>query len=97
MEVSQAASDIIPRIKELERLSGEDLENEMNLLKGALLCNPDATALMLPPDIGMMVIALRRMTGQSIAEATAEKKTGTKKTKSKQLTAEEMAAAFDEL
>jgi hypothetical protein len=97
MEISQAAADVIPRIKELETLSGEDLETAMLQLKGALLQNPDAVALMLPEDIGMMVVALRRMTGQSIAEATAEKKTGTKKSKAKMLTAEEMAAAFDEL
>jgi hypothetical protein len=51
---------------------------------------------MLPEDIGAMVTALRRITGQSIAEATAEKKTGTKK-KSKVLTAEEMEEAFNDL
>lgn len=96
MEVSQAAADIIPRIRELENLAGESLEQEMTLLKGALLSNPDAVALMLPTDIGLMVTALRRVTGQSIAEATAEKKTGGKK-KSKALTAQEMSDAFDEL
>lgn len=96
MEISQAATDILPRIKELQNLSGEDLESEMQILKKAILENPSAAMLMLPEDIGCMVVALRRMTGQSIAEATAEKKTGTKKAK-KALTAEEMAAAFDEL
>lgn len=96
MEVNQAAADIIPRIRELDKLAGESLEDEMKLLKGALLTNPGAVELMLPEDIGMMVTALRKVTGQSIAEATAEKKPGAKK-KSKVLTAEEMAAAFDEL
>jgi hypothetical protein len=97
MEVSQAAADIIPRIKELEKLSGEDLENEMKLLKTALLENPDAVQLMYPEDVGLLVSALRRVTGQSISEAMTEKKAGTKKTKAKALTADEMAAAFDEL
>lgn len=98
MEVSQAAADIIPRIRELETLAGEALETEMQQLKGALLCNPDAVALMLPSDIGLMVIALRKVTGQSISDATKEKKEGgTGKKKSKILTAAEMADAFDEL
>lgn len=97
MEVSQAAADIIPRIRELETLSGEALEKEMQLLKGALLENPSAADLMLPEDIGMMVTALRKVTGQSIADATKEKAAGGTRKKSKALSAEEMAAAFDEL
>ena len=96
MEISQAAADIIPRIKELEKLTGESLEDEMKSLKQALLQNPDAAALMFPEDVGMLVIALRRITGESIAEATKEKKEGTSK-KKKMMTAEELAAAMDDL
>lgn len=95
MEVSQAAADLIPRIRELDTLAGEQLADEMLLLKKGLLENPDAVALMFPEDIGLMVIALRKITGQSIAEATKEKVKG--KPKSKALTQQEMADAFDEL
>lgn len=94
--VSQAAADIIPRIRELETLSGEDLAGEMTLLKGALLANPDAVALMLPEDIGLMVAALRKITGQAITEASEKKPRGTG-AKKKALTAADMEAAFDEL
>lgn len=95
-EPTQAASDIIRRIRELESLSGEDLSNEMTLLKDALHCNPDAVALMLPEDMGSLVTALRKVTNTSISEATKEKASGTK-AKKKALTAEEMANAFEEL
>ena len=87
--------DLVPRIKELADLSGEDLTDAMKELKKALMHNPDAVALMLPEDIGDMVTALRRMTGESIVAATTKKPAG--KAKAKVLTAEEMAAAFEEL
>ncbi len=94
---SQAGADIIRRIRELETLSGEDLSGEMTSLKDALHFNPDAVALMLPEDLGLLVAALRKVTNTSISEATKEKKEGTPKAKKKALTADEMAAAFDEL
>lgn len=87
-------NDLLSRIDELEKLSGEDLTNAMKELKAALMKNPAAVEVMLPEDIGCMVTALRRMTGQEIVAATEKKG---KKEKPKALSAEDLAAAFDEL
>ena len=92
----QAYADILPRIDALTALSGEDLGKEMGILKKALIENPDACSIMLPQDIGKMVEALRRITGQALSEATAKPK-GQKKQKQLILTTEAMEAAFDEL
>lgn len=97
IQPSQAASEIITKIRDLVNIPDEDLESEMKNLKKALLENPDAVALMLPEDIGATVAALRRVTGESIEKATKEKAAGTRSKKSKALTAEEMNAAFEEL
>jgi hypothetical protein len=93
----QALADMLPRIQELKDLSGEPLEGAMKDLKGALLANPAAAAIMLPEDIGEMVAALRRMTGQTIAEASKAKVTGERRKKQIPLSAEAMQAALDEL
>jgi hypothetical protein len=93
----QALADMLPRIQELKELSGEALEGAMKDLKGALLANPAAAAIMLPEDIGEMVAALRRMTGQTVAEASKAKATGERRKKSIPLSAEAMQAALDEL
>lgn len=88
-------SDLSQRIEALKDLAGEDLAGAMKDLQTALIQNPSAVALMLPEDIGEMVIALRRLTGLAIAMASEKKtKSGAKK---KNLTEEEMNAAFDEL
>lgn len=97
MSSEQAYSDMLPRIKALELLSGEDLASEMKLLKKALVENPNACLLMLPEDIGQMVSALRKITGQALAVADAKPKKGEAKPKKLALTAEAMQAAFDEL
>lgn len=97
VEDNPATNDILPRIRELQELSGEDLTNAMKNLKAALMQNPAAVEVLLPEDIGEMVTALRRMTGQTIAVATEKKEKGVKKEKARVLTADELAAAFDEL
>lgn len=94
----QAYADILPRIEQLNALSGEDLASEMKQLKACLMQNPDACALMLPQDIGELVSALTRLSGEDIAASMAPKAKGRKPKEEKiAMTAEELAAAFDEL
>lgn len=95
----QIYSDIKPRLHALEEMTEADLPNEMQNLKKALMQNPDACSLMLPEEVGMLVAALRRITGQALASAKAAKtKTAKPKAASmKSLTAEEIQNALDEL
>jgi len=94
----QAYYDIKAKINMLSDMSEANLPGAMKELKGALLKNPQACYLILPQDIGQMVIALRTMKNEAVVEATTAKEKGPKKVKaSKQLTAEEIAQAFDEL
>lgn len=97
LAAQQAYSDILPRIKALEAMGGEDLSKEMMLLKGALMQNPEACSLMLPQDMGMLVAALRRVTGEALATAAAKPKKGAGKAPKIILTMEQMQNAFDEL
>lgn len=69
----QACSDIQQRIAELAALGDEDLKGAMDELKRALMDNPAACSLMLPEDIGQMVVALRRITGTALVTATKPK------------------------
>lgn len=72
-EAELVTADIIPRIRQLASLSDIQTENEMKLLKAALMANPQAVSLMLPEDVGMLVVALRRITKEAIL-AEVEKK-----------------------
>jgi hypothetical protein len=92
--ISQEHSELLTKIRHLSEVPEADLKTEMNQLKVALLANPAAVELMLPEDIGLMVENLRRIVGEAIAAASAPKE---RKTKSKQLTGDELQAAFDEL
>lgn len=96
-EVSQAYLDIKTKIDELSELSDEPLQGAMKELKKALMQNPSAVSLMLDEDIGKMVIALRKMTGVAMAEASKPKEKKAPKAKNVMLTAEQLASAFDEL
>jgi len=97
-EARQAYADIKPRLDSLVSMSGEDLKGAMQELKTALMKNPNAVQLMLPSDIGQMVIALRKMTGVELAAKAAGKATGTRgKKKEIALTAEELDKAWEEL
>lgn len=91
----QAFADIQQRISELESYSGEALESQMASLKKALKENPSACSLMLPEDIGLLVAALRRITGQAAVSAATKPARG--KAKPKVLSKEEMEAAWDEI
>lgn len=97
LAAQQAYSDLLPRIKALEAMGGEDLSKEMLLLKGALMQNPEACSLMLPQDMGMLVAALRRVTGEALATAAAKPKKGAPKAGKIALTMEQMQDAFNEL
>lgn len=94
--LEQTAKEIQERILQLENLIGEDLKNEMAALKVAILENPSASALLLPQDIGMLVSALRKITGTAIASASAKKREPKEpKAIAKKMTAAEIAAALD--
>lgn len=98
MEDQQAYIDIKTKINMLSTMSDDSLKDAMTDLKKALLKNPQACYLILPHDIGEMVIALRAMKNEAVVEAATAKEKGPKKAKaSKALTASEIAAAFDEL
>lgn len=93
----ETASEISTRISLLCDMSDADLKLEMQNLKTALKENPAAVSLMHDEDVGKMVVALRRITGFAIAQASAkEKKPRAVKEKSKPLTAAELAAALDD-
>lgn len=97
--VANAFIDIVRKARRLRTLMGDALENGMKDLKKALKENPAACELMLDEDLGRMVVALRRMKGEQLAEATSGKKaTGKKNTaKETKLTREEIEAAMAEI
>lgn len=97
-EDAQAYMDIKSKLNRLSALDGSFLETAMKDLKKALMDNPQACYLILPQDIGKMVIALRAMKNEVIEAASETKEKAPKKAKaSKALTAEEIAEAFDSL
>ena len=97
-EDAQAYLDIKSKLNRLSALDGSFLETAMKDLKKALMDNPQACYLILPQDIGKMVIALRAMKNEVIEAASETKEKAPKKAKaSKALTAEEIAEAFDSL
>lgn len=96
LQSTEAYSDIGQRINELASLSDMDLKNAMSELKKALMQNPSAVELMNYEDIGKMVIALNKITGAYLQEVQAPKERKSKKAK-EPLSAEEIAAVFDEL
>ena len=93
----QAYSDLLPRLAALQSISDDKLQDEMRLLKKALMENPAACALMLPQDVGQLVTALRRLTGEQLALAAAKPKGGRGGKQKLLMDAESIASAFDEL
>ncbi len=95
----QAYRDIKAKLDLLEDMAEVNLKDAMTDLKKALLKNPQACYLILPQDVGQMVVALRRMKNEDVVTAEKVKKEpGAKRAKaSKALTADEIATAFDEL
>lgn len=94
----EVASELSTRITQLCDMSECDLKTEMQQLKSLIKENPAACSLLLDEDIGKMVAALRKITGNAIAQATASKSRAKKAAapKHKALTAEELAAALDD-
>lgn len=94
----QIHSELSSRISSLESLMGEELKNEMTALKIAIKENPNACMLLLPEEIGKMVVALRKIVGVAIQTSTkAPAKAKTPKTGvGKKLTEEELKAALDD-
>ena len=88
----QTYSEISARISQLESLSKEDLKNEMQDLKKALMENTEACSLMKPEDIGLLVKHLVQITGIAIVSASTAKK---EKKAVKKLSAEELADALN--
>lgn len=95
---AQSFVDIVTKINDLKSLMEDDLKEGMSALKAAIKKNPSAADLLLDEELGLMVVALRRMRGITIAEATKETKPGRKpKAKEVALSAEELEAAWSEL
>ena len=79
IEESSTTAEIKERIERLTTLDGFDLKQAMDGLKALILANPSACSLLLPEDVGEMVTALRRMTGNAKAELMAAPKRGGRK------------------
>lgn len=95
---AQSFVDIVTKINDLKSLMEDDLKEGMSALKAAIKKNPSAADLLLDEELGLMVVALRRMRGITIAEATKETKPGRKpKAKEVALSADELEAAWKEL
>lgn len=92
VELQQAAAEIQARIKQLQDLDPEPLQGAMKDLKAALMQNPAACSLLLPEDIGEMVAALRKITGEAVVTATVKK--ASKKKSAKEFLSEEAAEDF---
>ena len=100
--LNQEASEIVARIRALEVTDdGEPLRQEMNSLKVALKENPSACMLLLDEDVGILAKTIRRIVGIDRIEATTKKPKGRKPKEDdifkKQLSAEELEAAWDDL
>jgi len=97
-EAEQAYADLKTRIDSLVSMSEDNLKTAMQDLKRALMQNPSAVSLMLPSDIGQMVIALRKMTGVELEAAkSSATKAKTGKKKEAILSSEQLEAAWQEL
>lgn len=95
---AQSFVDIVTKINDLKSLMEDDLKEGMSALKAAIKKNPSAADLLLDEELGLMVVALRRMRGITITEATKETKPGRKpKAKEVALSADELEAAWKEL
>ena len=93
----QIASEISQRIKQLEAMTTEDLSMEMAALKQTLLANPAACLLIKDEDVGLLVTSLRRILNISVASAATAKEKKPAKEKTTKLTAEQLAAALDDM
>ena len=95
---AEASLDLIKaRITELQNMNGLDLSLAMDGLKTLILANPSACSQLLPEDVGDMVSALRRMTGNSKAAAQAAPTKGRKAKAPAMLDAADLSALLEGL
>lgn len=95
-EESSTVEAIKERIARLASLSDLDLKLAMDGLKALILSNPSACAQLLPEDVGEMVGALRRMTGNAKAAAlAAPARRRAAKTKAVSVDPDELSALLD--
>jgi hypothetical protein len=94
-QATLAAEDIVPRIRQLNSLTEADLPNEMKLLRDALMANPAAVSLMMPEDVGLLVIALRKITQEAVIASASTPSGKSKKVKAVVVTPEMIAAVED--
>lgn len=73
-EDSVVVEQIRQRIADLQTMENGQIKESMKVLQGMLLANPSACALMLPEDTGLLVRALRKMTGNTQALMIANSK-----------------------
>lgn len=79
IEETASTAEIKERIARLTTLEGFDLKQAMDGLRSLILANPSACSLLLPEDVGDMVTALRKMTGNTKAAMMAAPKRGGRK------------------
>jgi hypothetical protein len=97
-ELPTDAIRIKQKIAEMETFDGISLRNEMDQLKKLIKASPDACLFLLPEELGLCVRALRRMTDNKVAmDMGATKAKASKKQVEIKLTAEDIAAALDDL
>lgn len=78
-ETAQAYTDVCLKINSLQYADdGEDLANAMDNLTVSLRKNAAACSLLKDPDIGQMVIHMRRRVGEEMVKAAEPKKKGRK-------------------
>lgn len=86
------------KIAEMETFDGISLRHEMDQLKKLIKASPDACMFLLPEELGLCVRALRRMTDNKVAmDMGSTKARATKKQPELKLSAEDIAAALDDL
>lgn len=95
-ELPEDAIIIKQKIANLADFDGISLRYEMDELKKLIKASPDACMFLLPEELGLTVRALRKMTGNKVAQDMGSTKS-TKKAATVQLTAAEIAAAMDDL
>lgn len=92
------AIKIKQKIAEMETFDGISLRHEMDQLKKLIKASPDACMFLLPEELGLCVRALRRMTDNKVAmDMGTTKARASKKQVEIKLTAEDIAAALDDL
>ena len=96
-ELPYDAIRIKQRIQEIQLFEGVSLRNEMVELKKLIKASPDACLYLMPEELGLMVRALRKMTDNKVAMDMGATKARASTKKDTKMSAEELAAALDDL